>query len=227
MKPKAFFVVLLLIVPAWMSACGALRGAPVAAEPLPAAEAPPPIPPFPHALAWTARADIAILTDEGERRIPHLFTRLNVLYPDTLGVRVQCLYCIPSLEGTVAREDVVYEALAPRVAAQHGLAELALAIRTAASERDEAALRPVMARDFSFSFEGGGGAVDAFQRWTWEGFGALDNLPPLLDRGLTTRDSVIWTAPPVFLTDPEYHGLRAGFRRTREGHWEWIYLIGR
>jgi hypothetical protein len=102
-----------------------------------------------------------------------------------------------------------------------------LAIRAAAGERDEQALRPVMSRDFNFSFEGGGGAIDAFQRWAWEGFGALDNLPPLLDRGVTTRDSVIWTAPPTFLTDPDYQGLRAGFRRARDGQWEWIYLIGR
>jgi hypothetical protein len=186
-------------------------------------EAPPP--PFPSALAWTARPDVRVVTDEGETRVPHAFTRLNVLHADTIGVRVRCLYCIPALEGSLAREDVVHEALTPGAASHGTLAEFALAVRHAAEHRDLRALQGVMSSDFTFSFGGGGGPGSALIRWQWEGFRSLDHLPPLLDRGLATRDSVIWVAPPAFLSDPEYHGLRTGFRRNGAGQWEWIFLV--
>jgi len=204
-----------------LSACGARPAVPLQPEPEPAVA-----PEFPFALAWTARADVAIRTDEGEVRVPNLFTRLNVVAVDTLGIRVQCLHCIPAVEGLVHRDQIVYDALPPEAAARRGLAELALAVRAASEQRDETALRPVMSRHFTFSFQGGGGSVDAFRRWEFQGFRALDNLAPLLDRGLVTRDSVIWSAPPEFLSDQEYQGLRAGFRRDGDGRWEWIYLIG-
>lgn len=221
-------VVLLVLCtsPLVAAGCGAAGRAPAEALPEPA---PPPAEPihFPYALAWTARADVPIRSESGEQRVEHPFTRLNVTAVDTLGVRVQCLYCIPAVDGWVRVGDLVYEPAAPAEVAAGELAEFVLAVRAAAEARDEAALRPVMSQRFTFSFEGGGGGVDAFRRWEWQGFRALDNLVPLLDRGLATRDSVIWTAPPAFLTDPGYHGLRAGFRRSPEGRWEWIYLVGR
>jgi hypothetical protein len=204
-------------------ACALPARAPLRPEPGPE---PPPTPEFPFAFAWTAQGGVAVHTDTGEVLIPKPFTRLNVLGVDSLGVLVRCLYCIPALEGRVQQDDIVHEALSPEAASRLGLAEFALAVREAASRRDQQALGPVMARDFTFGFEGGGGPVDAFHRWRFQGFRSLDNLPPLLDRGLATRDSVVWTAPPVFLTDPEYHGLRAGFRRGMHGRWEWIYLVG-
>jgi hypothetical protein len=207
-----------------LTACTAVRRPPVVvapAEPEPARA-----PEFPSSLAWTARADVQVLTEGGEVIIPNPFTRVNVLRVDTLGIHVRCLYCIPTVDGLLPREDLVYEPLRPDSAARHGLAEFLLAVREAASRRDEEALRPVMARDFTFSLAGGAGPLDAFHRWRFQGYRALDNLPPLLDRGVVTRDSVIWSAPPAFLEDPEYHGLRAGFRRSAEGRWEWIYLVG-
>jgi hypothetical protein len=203
--------------------CATPRAAP---PPVVPEEAPPPLPPFPSALAWTARPDVRVLTDEGETWIRNPFTRLNVLHVDTIGLRVRCLYCIPAIEGSLAREDVVYQASSPTAAARATLADFALAIRDAAERRDQGALHAVMPGDFTFSFGGGGGANSAFIRWQWEGFRSLDNLPPLLDRGLATQDSVIWVAPSVFLSDAEYHGLRSGFRRNRAGEWEWIFLVG-
>jgi hypothetical protein len=205
-----------------LGACGGPRTA-VAPEPEPA---PGLVPEFPHPLAWTNRPHVPIRTDAAAEAVPLPFTRLNVLGVDTLGLRVRCLYCIPAVEGWVARDAVVAEAAPPRVAAAAGLAEFVLAVREAAGRRDEAALHPVMATDFTFSLEGGGGPGNAFRRWEFQGFRALDNLPPLLDRGLATRDSVIWAAPPAFVTDPEYRGPRAGFRRNAQGRWEWIFLVG-
>lgn len=202
-------------------ACGARPAA--VREPEPEVVEPPA---FSYAFAWTARADVSVFSDTGEIVVRNTFTRLNVLGVDTLGVRVRCLYCIPALEGTAAREDLVYEALPPDSAARLGLAEFALAVREAASQRDQDALSRVMSRDFTFSLDGGGGPLDAFNRWRFQGFRALDNLPPLLDRGLVTRDSTIWSAPPAFVTDVYYQGLRAGFRRGTQDRWEWIYLVG-
>jgi hypothetical protein len=205
-------------------ACGVSR-APVVVEAPPPEPEPPAVPPFPYALAWTARAEVPVRTDAGEARVRNVFTRLNVVAVDTPGLRVHCLYCIPALEGWVDREDVVYEPLPPREAARRRLAEFALAVRAAAERRDRAALTAVMSPDFTFSFGGGGGPHDAFTRWEWEGFRSFDNLVPLLDRGLVTRDSVVWSAPPAFGADTEYHGLRTGFRRTADGAWQWIFLV--
>jgi hypothetical protein len=185
--------------------------------------------PFPYSLAWTARGGVTVRADEsgtedGSVRDP--FTRVNVLAVDTPGIRIRCLYCIPSVDGWVDREDLVYEPTTPAEAAERGLTEFVLAVRAAAEQRDESALGRVMARDFTFSLSGGGGPVDAFRRWEFQGYRALDNLPALLDRGLATRDSIIWVAPPAFLSDPWYTGMRAGFRRSPAGRWEWIYLVG-
>jgi hypothetical protein len=77
---------------------------------------------------------------------------------------------------------------------------------------------------FTFSFGGGGGPANAFNRWRFEGFRTLDQLAPLLDRGLATFDGEIWSAPPEFVTQDGYMGLRAGFRRV-DGRWQWIYLV--
>jgi hypothetical protein len=219
MSNRSLPVLLLLAI---AGACAPPPPPPVAVV---AEEAPPPLPPFPSVLAWTARGDVRLLSDEGEIRIEHPFTRLNVLHVDSIGVRVRCLYCIPAFDGSLAREDVVHEPVAPIEAAGGTLAGFVLAVRDAVERRDQTALYAVMSSDFTSSLGGGGGASSAFIRWQWEGFRLLNNLPPLLDRGLATQDSVVWVAPPAFLTDPEYHGPRTGFRRNPAGRWEWVFLV--
>jgi hypothetical protein len=226
MRSKVLFRVMFPAFLLWLIGCAAPRAAAVSVnEAPPPVEEPEPLPDYPF-FVWTAREDVPLRTESGEARIPHLFTRLNVLAADSLGVQVRCLYCIPTVDGWLAPQDIVFEATEPRVAAERSLAEFALAVREAVGRRDEAALQRVMPHDFTFTFDTGGSAPDAFQRWRFQGYRALDNLPPLLDRGLVTRDSVIWSAPPAFVADPGYHGLRAGFRRNPQGRWEWIYLVG-
>jgi|GEM_PF-1077894 len=188
----------------------------------------PAVEPFPYAIAWTRAAERAIrpvADGSPPQAVRDPFTRLNVLAVEPEGIRVRCLYCIPSVEGLIDREDLVFEPLEPEAAADRGLAEFVLAVRAAVERRDEAALGRVMSRDFTFSLQGGGGPIDAFRRWEFQGFRAFDNLPALLDRGIATRDSVIWVAPPAFLTDPGFQGLRTGFRQNADGLWRWIFLI--
>jgi hypothetical protein len=217
----------LLVVPLLACLAGCFpRTAPALPEPVQEPEAV--VEPFPYAIAWTRGAERAIRPVEGElppQAVRDPFTRLNVLAVEPEGIRVRCLYCIPAVEGWIDRDDLVFEPLDPTEAAGRGLAEFVLAVRAAVERRDEAALGRVMSRDFTFSLQGGGGPIDAFRRWEFQGFRSLDNLPALLDRGIATRDSVIWVAPPSFLTDPGFQGLRAGFRENPAGRWEWIFLV--
>lgn len=203
------------------AACGAPRPVP------PAAPAPPSPPPFPHAVVWTREADTVLRPDSAggpAAALPYTFTRLRVLRSDSASLYVRCEVCTPQAEGWVPKEGVVFEARAPALAAAGDLAEFLLSVREAASRRDLAALRPVMPAQFTHSLGGGDGVVEAVGRWEQEAFRRFDRLPFLLDRGVATRDGLVWAAPPVWVTDPRYRDLRAGFRRERD-RWEWIFLV--
>lgn len=218
--PTSLYRISLPLALAVLGACAPARRT-AAPEPPP----PPPPPAFTHQLVWTARPNVPLHTDAGVVTIRHPLVRFDVLEADTLGLRVRCARCDAALEGWISLQEVIYTARSPSEARHGTLAEFALAVREAALYRNLAALQPVMSRDFTFSFGGGGGPLDAIGRWEWEGFRSLSQLPALLDRGLATRDSVIWSAPPEFVTDENYHGLRAGFRHSVERGWEWIYLV--
>ncbi|HEV2150181.1 MAG TPA: hypothetical protein VGR37_22475 [Longimicrobiaceae bacterium] len=217
MHARQLLPLLLLTV----AACGGPRRAP---QPAPAA---PPPPPFPHAVVWTREAGTALRPDSAGAptvALPNSFTRLEVLRSDSASLYVRCIVCTPHAEGWVPKERVVFEARPPALAATGDLAEFLLSVRDAASRRDLAALRPVMARQFTHSLGGGDGVVEAVGRWEQEAFRRFDRLPFLLDRGVATRDGLVWAAPPAWVTDPGYRDLRAGFRR--EGNrWEWIFLV--
>jgi hypothetical protein len=202
------------------AACGGPRPAPPPAPP-------PPPPPFPHALVWTREADTALRPDSAgtpAAKLPHTFTRLRVLRSDSASLYVRCEVCTPHVEGWVPQEEVVFEARTPALAATGDLAEFLLAVREAASRRDLAALRPVMSRQFAHSLGGADGVVEAVGRWEQEAFRRFDRIPFLLDRGVATGDSLVWAAPPAWVSSPGYRDLRLGFRR--EGNrWEWIFLV--
>lgn len=165
-------------------------------------------------------------TDSAVVVLPRPFTRLEVLGADSLQVRVRCAVCPEVREGRVERAEVVFEPPSPETAAGEGLAEFALAVREAARRHELGALRSVMVVDFTFSFFGLQGADRALAAWEAERFAALDRVPELLDRGLATKDSVLWAAPPEHFERMDYRGLRLGFRRSPEGRWEWVFLIG-
>jgi hypothetical protein len=82
-----------------------------------------------------------------------------------------------------------------------------------------------MSPEFSFSFIGVQTQDAALTAWRSDGFRALDEVPDLLDRGVTTLDGRIWSAPPEFLEDLSYGGPRLGFQQRADGRWEWLYLI--
>ncbi|CAN5732460.1 hypothetical protein BH23GEM3_BH23GEM3_18400 [soil metagenome] len=204
------------------ASCGGARTAPPAAEPEPLVA--PAALPFAHALVWTARPGTLIRTVHGEETVRNVFVRFDVLGSDSLGLHVRCARCPAPLEGWISREDVVFKPVSLEDAAGGELADFALAVREAAIQRDLAGLRRLMTREFTYSLEGGAGSVAAMARWEMEGFRSLELLPTLLDHGVATRDSVIWSAPPDFLTADSFPGVRAGFRRTN-GRWEWIYFV--
>lgn len=183
------------------------------------------VPPFPHPYVWTPQASMQIRTESGWDVVPHLFSRLEVLGTDSLGLRVRCSFCTEPVQGWVSREEVIYEPATPHLAAHGELAEFLLALRDAVVQLEVERLRPVMARDFMPAFAGPEGPEEALARWQWEQYRALDHLPRLLDRGVASRDGRLWVAPPEFLLDPEYQGIRAGFRRSGD-RWEWLFLVG-
>jgi hypothetical protein len=217
-----------ILVPLFLFVSGcASRPAPVPEELLPLLEPAPveaPEPEFVYGVVWTAGENTPLRTEYGIATIAHPLTRLEVLAADSASVHVRCVRCPHPLEGWLDESAVVYEPTTPAEAAEGELAEFVLAVRKAALERDLAALRPIMFERFTFSFGGGGGPADAFNRWRFEGFRSLDRLPELIDRGVATHDGEVWTAPHDFVTGEEYYGLRAGFRRT-EGKWQWVYLV--
>lgn len=214
------------------SAC-ALSPPPPAPEP--AAESIEVYAPFDHPHVWTSQpgtrieqveqVEHAAPEEADPLRLEPAFLRLEVLGRDSIGLRVRCQTCPGTLEGTVAENAVVHTPLPPGVAAWAEIGDFALAIRAAAARRDFEALRPVMAPDFTFAFLGEQNPDAAFEVWRSEGFRTLDRMLELLDQGVTSRDGRIWSAPPAFVEEFGYQGVRAGFRRDEAGRWEWLYLV--
>lgn len=198
------------------------------------AATPPPPPPapaaagydFPHDTVWTARPEAALRVDSATTiALPHPLTALVVLAADSAGLHVRCLACERNDEGRVGWGSVIFESAAPPDRVRGPLAEFALAVRSAAARRDIDALRQVMSPEFTFAFIGPQGREEAIAAWVDEGYATLDVLPALLDRGLATRDQLLWAAPPAHLLEIGYRGLRAGFRRNAAGEWEWLFLV--
>jgi hypothetical protein len=183
--------------------------------------------PYPEAVVWTVRQGVEIATEFGTRTVPHPFTRLDVLQRDTAGLRVGCGLCDPPLTGYVAEQELIGNSVRYplEVASWSTLPEFLLSLRYAAETRDLGALRQVMADDFSYDFFAVQTPEAAFEVWRAEQFRTLDELPFILDRGVTSPDERVWASPPQFLSDLTYHGPRAGFRRRPDGRWEWLFLI--
>lgn len=202
----------------WLCAC---------APPPPAAPPPPPAAPvfeFPYAQVWTAHERVAIRGDTTVV-VPRPLTRLTVLSADSSGIEVRCDLCRPPLAGRVGHREVLTEASAPAEAARGTLAEFALAVRDAADRGDLSAVAPVMNADFFASYLGPQSAARALAAWSREGLRTLRRVPDLLDRGLATRDSLLWVAPPEHVETHAYRGLRLGFKRGPHGRWEWLFLL--
>lgn len=136
-----------------------------------------------------------------------------------------CSVCIPVVEGYLPEADLVTDIYPPEVAAWGTLPEFLLSVREAAVNRDMTLLRPVMAGDFTYAFVGVQTPDEAFAFWSAENFWSLDEMADLLDPGVRTTNGRIWAAPSTFVSNPAYHGARAGFRRRADGRWEWVYLI--
>lgn len=168
---------------------------------------------------------MTLLRDSVAIEIPRPFTRLRVLGGDSVSLRVRCEVCPDTAPGRVARDRVVYGVPRPEEAARGSLGAFALAVRAAATAGDVAALRPVLFREFTFSWVGEQSPDAAVAAWRAEELRTVREVPALLDRGLATRDSVIWVAPPEHAENPHYNGLRLGFRRSSAGLWEWLFLI--
>jgi len=213
----------LLTIFAWalLAACSATAPPPpTAPPPEPLAE------PYPHSHVWTRGPEAVIRRTDGTGvNVPLSFTRLEVLDLDSIGLRVSCALCDGEPAGYIDPRRVIANVLPPEVAAWGSLEEFALSVREAASRRDMEALRPVMAADFTHSFIGIQTADGAFAVWQAEQFANLDEVPGLLDRGLSTRDGRIWAGPPEFVERVGFRGLRLGFRQRADRRWEWLYLV--
>lgn len=186
----------------------------------------------PAPVVWTARPGVELSTESGVTTLPRAMMRLDAISADPQGLRVRCSACAEPLEGVVARNAVIYEAVRPIEAARGSVAEFALAVRAAAERRDVEALREVMSPDFSFTFGGAEGRLEALGAWEREGYRSLDRLSALLDRGVVDRwegqpasADELWVAPPEYLSRPDYLDLRAGFRRVG-GEWRWVFFVG-
>src|SRR5688500_12363645 len=174
---------------------GACRSAPPPVAPAPApTPAPARVFPAPDTV-WTARAGVALRGDSAEIAIARPFTRLEVVGADSLSLRVRCVYCGERVEeGWVARADVI-SADSPADSVLSGsVAAFAMAVRRAAVQRDLVAVWPLMATDFAFSSLGTYGRDKALSSWTSENFRTLDQLPGLLDAGLSPLGEW-WVAP--------------------------------
>ncbi len=186
----------------------------------------PAIEPYPFDTVWTAVPELSLLTEaDGPAHIGRVFTRLDVIGRDTIGLRVTCAVCEPPIEGYVSEDSIIASHLPPEISAWGEFPEFLLSIRAAAARRDLEALRPVMNTEFVFSFIGVQTPEAALAVWQAEGFQMLDAVPDLLDQGVVTEDGRIWTAPPEFLLDPSYQGPRLGFRQRADGRWDWLFLV--
>lgn len=185
----------------------------------------------PAPVVWTAREGVELHGENGIVRLPYVLMRLEAIGADSLGIHVRCAVCAEPSEGVVAREAVIYEPARPADVTRGSLADFVLAVRAAAERRDVEALREVMSPDFSFTFGGAEGRLEALGAWERAGYRSLDRLPALLDRGVVNRwadapahPDELWVAPPEYLAHPDYHDLRAGFRRAG-GEWRWVFFI--
>lgn len=215
---------LMLLLTIAMAACAS---PPVPATPPPSEGSAAPAP-----LVWTAREGVELVSVSGAVRLPYALMRLDVLGADPSGFRVRCSVCAEPQEGIVEREAVIFAPASPIDAARGSVAEFALAIRAAAERHDVEALRAVMSPDFSFTFGGAEGRLEALAAWEREGYSSLDRLPSLLDRGVVDRwegepprPDELFVAPPEYVRRPDYLDLRAGFRRSG-GEWRWVFFIG-
>ncbi|MQA92750.1 MAG: hypothetical protein GEU90_21435 [Gemmatimonas sp.] len=218
--PKPYQLAIVLCLPL-MAGCGA--------PPPPPPPPPPPAPvigAFASPVVWTAEAGVRLdVGDDMPLVLERPFIPLITVGRDDLGLLVQCDSCEGEPIGYVDEGSVVYEPLPPEVAAWGSLAEFALSVREAAASRDLDALRTVMAFDFTSSLLGPQHPDAAFAVWRDESFASLDGVPSLLADGLAPLDDGIWSAPLAFIEDFDYRGLRLGFRRSRDGRWEWLYLM--
>lgn len=180
---------------------------------------------FPHPTVWTAFPDVAVRGDSVVTVVPRTSTVLEVLRADSAGILVRCVGCPREPMGRVLHREVLHTPVEPVVAAYGTLGEFALAVRHAAARGDTAALRHVMAPDFTFSFIGQQGVAQALAGWASDDLSTLSRVPELLDHGVVLGRGGIWAAPPEFLETLGYHGLRLGFRRTVNGVWEWLFLL--
>ena len=201
------------------------RPAPAPPPPPPPA-APPGPPPFTATEAWTAQPGVVLRGEGGATvTLPWTFMHLAVLRVDSTKLLVRCMACRGAPAGMVDRAQVVHEVRAPADAARLELADIALAVRDAARRRDYEALRPVMSRDFTWSFTDPEGVLEAFAAWQGHRAADLQRLPELLDRGIVSLGpGGVWAAPPEHATQRGYSDLRAGFRRGPAG-WQLIFLV--
>lgn len=110
-----------------------------------------------------------------------------------------------------------------------GVAETVDGVRRAAAAGNPKALRPWMAREFTWSFGGDADADQAIEAWSRDPQ-ALRELAAVIDRGCVERadeqgmreGSIV--CPPEYETDPEYLGYRAGFRLQDDG-WKMIFFV--
>ena len=174
---------------------------------------------------WTATGNQQMLTRVGVLVVPHLFTRLDVIGRGPAGVAVTCRVCTPMITGYLTEEDLISTADTPDAAASRDLPVFLASIREAARRRDLSALLSVMAPDFSYDFIGIQTPEAGFEGGRAEEFKTLEQVPALVDHGVTTDDQRIWVSPPAFLHDLTYHGPRLGFRRRPDGRWEWLFLV--
>lgn len=222
-----------LILLALLAACGGprrpARVAPIVVPPPPAViDTTPPPPPVivANQSVWTRDAGTLLRGEADGVRLPYIFMRLDVLRADTTDLLVRCVHCPGAPEGWIGRESVVHHVLRPDQVRKMDLAEFALAVRDAASQRDTSRLRRAMSREFVHSL---GplemGLLETFAAWEREGYRSIDRLPFILDRGVVTVPGTpVWAAPPEYASQLGYQDLRAGFRRGADG-WEWIFLV--
>ena len=219
--PRPLLLALLLLASV---ACGG-RPAPVPPPPRPPAA--PALPPPPRDV-WTRDAGVRLRPDSAgvPATLPYAAMRLEVIRADSAAFLVRCATCRTPAVGWVPRDSVVHSPGTPAAAAGGELSEFVLAVRAAAQRRDLSALRAVMSPRFVHDPDGRDGIVEAVGDWQAERFRRLDRLPFLLDRGVATVEGTeLWAAPPEFATVPGYQELRAGFRRTPQGRWEWVFYV--
>lgn len=226
MRQAARFPITVWLATLAGAGCSLLRPAPqpIPMEPDSVAALPAEIA-FPHPTVWTAFRDVAVRGDSLVTVVPRTLTALEVLRADSEGILVRCARCPREPVGWVLHREVLHTPLEPAVAAYGTLGEFALAVRDAAARGDTAALRHVMAPDFTFSFIGAQGVAQAIAGWASDDLSTLSRVPGLLDHGLVPGPGGIWAAPPEFMETLGYHGLRLGFRRTVNGVWEWLFLL--